>query len=1704
MKNKPSVMVLLLLVLSLYILANPGTIHLLKANSEKSSSSSSDHNSVPPLRQNDIPPTTEDLSPYLTSPHTIKSSIINQPALITPGTELHLRTRFIIPNSISVPSPEGYAILEQEINLYLYTEPDLNAKFDGTDIQNLESTHIINTTKGGQPVTNAIDPGSLTARLSNDTSEGWINCTITLPTMTDLQNDYNITHNDNVAILQYFPGNSSEDAKIVGIDPFWYTDNFTLTGVANIDSQGITNPQSGDETFRQGGNASAILNATSEGTGLENVIVLDYELRLQSDDSSVANISSGITYSLRDMSGNPNTTTDANGNLRLIVYTTTSVNEDDYYFLINASFAGTTEFTENYETGNPSSNYDTLTTNFTIENEMDTVYLEIFDVTYPSFAPPNVNITLVTFRARATYYYTGIDYYPANIPVNATFVIPPSGGVSLTIANGYSNNGSADWGLTDSNGFIVFNITADFPTLYTNVLQDIQAVADFQNNSLPLYPPTTLPNNQPHRFMRNSTNTGWNASDSSTITITPDFWLGEIENKFVNTTSLAPGETAYLEFEVHASNNISEKLYGVPVNFTLDESIYGVSLEFASGFSIYNSSHYLTNSTGGIAIYIHSTHLITPETFARINLTIRIDFEHDSQVRWIGDENVGTGSLPEFNQTWLFDQYTNVSVGGDGFYYFYEIDFIGTNETDTWIRSGDAIELIYKVQSNTSGTGLAGVPVDFDLIGSNPGVSWVYDADNTTDGSGFITIQLITTYSTTPNNHDITINATADFQNDTHPNVWYVGEHAYYPDFWTNTSYSYNVSIITVDPQYFIGDIHLNPNQIINPNATSISQTNSINISFRLKLNDTLDNINGVPISITINNRDDPLVSFGITVLPGLSQNTSNGIVSFIIKTSGSTPQADYNITATAHFGDVKSLTYNITHPSVPSGKLLGIWVNGSINNVNSTFTQDFRVKNVDVIQVQIASINDNSHPDEGYNAATVKYEVYRGTTYLNISGSYKDEFLTALPFKVVRISFNHTGGPTVLANPVTNIDGTFWVNVSISSAIPLEDITIYGWDPDLPTPMESRLTSCNVRLMSTINLYDFTLSGYNGTQIFVGETITGSGSLRDDNTDTITTPLTNLIRISGWNGTHDVGTAVLSNYNGVSYSLNYVIPLDYLLNDINITLSVIWGAQLQHYRPISIQQSIYVYRGFSITSLEIYLPFNTSTIGITNNSINTIYQFDHKSVTIQGVLEDLNGDSLDSKQIRHEWNGSFQIESVFGDGSFSESYPFTGYDNTTFEWRFYHILDNGTTLSTVYFLTFVWEVYDETAPQITITSPIEITTTGILSPNATTRINVTVIDPGNPVYVSVGLDNSSVNITIDGVSYSMTQYSGIYMFYYDWDTSSPADMLYRINITAKDNAGNSSITLNYDVGIDFTAPSATIDVTLVNTYLDVTSDGWAVISGTYNTSGQTYANTSFDTSNSNFTIQYNNGTPVFMLTFDDANIIGNSYSFNWVIYNPLDHLRNSTYVTSEDWRIVIDIVDMAGNTNQTVRTIELDNSNPTITATGVLNRNTYPNVLGRDPTVHSELLINVTFDDIGGIGVNSSTLYFELFDNTTGSPALNDTISFSDPRVTILGNSATLTFNLIGLIDNSHYYIRAIIYDHTSNRGQVLTRTIAIKYPAQPTTTTTTTTTNGGPNGGNPFSGAFLLNLVLLNLLALGGGVGIAVLYERFKTMKG
>ena len=73
-----------------------------------------------------------------------------------------------------------------------------------------------------------------------------------------------------------------------------------------------------------------------------------------------------------------------------------------------------------------------------------------------------------------------------------------------------------------------------------------------------------------------------------------------------------------------------------------------------------------------------------------------------------------------------------------------------------------------------------------------------------------------------------------------------------------------------------------------------------------------------------------------------------------------------------------QGLTYNITHSSVPSGSLSGVWVNGSLTDFISSTSFNFEVKNIDRIQVLIQDpvndISDVVHSDAGLMLLIMKF----------------------------------------------------------------------------------------------------------------------------------------------------------------------------------------------------------------------------------------------------------------------------------------------------------------------------------------------------------------------------------------------------------------------------------------------------------------------------------------------------------------------------------------------------------------------------------------------------------------------------------------------------------------------------------------------------------------------------------------------------------
>ncbi len=1618
------------------------------------------------------------------NPWRISANILEiegNPTVIFPGDTITVRNRFNDPAQIGT-----YAIVSQEIEIFLFE--------GGTSPTPLTSTPITTA------VTNGTRDTGFTIELSSNPQHGWIDHSFILPDLTGFD-AIGIQPGEQVQIYQYYPSGNTT-AKLESLTPFNKTDITLLGGFSTINAVlGLVNERSGDNIFRQGENATAILYAESGGTDVENVAI-SYELRYKSDDSVIANNTLGMHYTTIDpSSGSFDTITDVNGELELILNTSyPGTPEDDYYFYITASFAGTGYYTENYDGSNPSTNVAYATVNFTVLNEMDIVAIQYIGATNQPLSPPNTNVTIVTFRVEAQYAYGG-TYYPANIPVNATFYKPPTGGVTLSIANGFSNNGSLYWALTDANGYVAFNITAEFPILYLDVVQNIQAVANLQNNRDPINGYPIGPPYQPHRFMRNSGGEV-NASRSQTISINPDFWVGEISFNSANVTSVRPGEGVLLEYKVGDSDHPGVNFVNVPVKVTLNSAIAGVSLQFNIARNpSFGAGYYFTDSFGLIEITVSTTYLLTPEIVQNIVLDFVVDFENDSEVRWIGDEHAGTDTLAEFNESWLTAQLSYLGINPA--FTLCDIIYQSSNESgDLTIRSGDGIVLEYKVQT-AGGTALSNVPVNVTFTGAHQGASITIQNHGGnprpnyyfTNGSGMISIIISTTYGTTPNTISLGLKATADFENDSQ-SVWYIGRIPSSGNFRSNYSYSEVQNTVEVNPQYFVGDIYIpTPN---NPNSTLIQQNETMEIEFRLKLSyqgvdlapaSLIDSIN---VFIEINNSA-PAV-WGMTVTPATTQSSISSSVTFSIKTSQTTTEAVYFVRARADYDTDIGLMYNITHTTVPSGQLDGLWVNGKSAGNYSYATQYFTVQNIDRIRTQIESISDASHTDEGLNVTSGYYEVYRGTTQITVNGTYQDATKEAVTDRLLTISINTSASPIPINLTTTQTDNTygiFSVTVTLPTNTPLEDITIYARDYYLRSPQEKRIGVSTIRVMTEVNL-DYQISGYTGNFAFIGAEIKGNGTLTDDQGQLITsTELNNRLRIVGWDGSQEIGTPSVGSPDGNGiYTLYYSIPQSYAGSTLYIRLNLTNSINLLHYRANYDQILINVYNDIQITSLQMDLPYNSSSFGLTNNSQYRVTGVSHRDVYISGTLKDGIGRNLPYKTATHYWNATMAEGPTSSIGYFSFSYTFTGWTNTSWIWTFNHRLDNGTILSKLYTITILWEVYDTTGPTFIITNPETLSTTGVIPPLTTTRIYVNISDP-NPTtgggYVSVGVDNSSVQIFIDDVPGVMTQVPLTNQFYYDWDTSSPTDFIHNITIVALDMARNEGTTGTIDVVIDIILPAAVIELDILNTYTRVDPNGSIIIEGwIYDNNSITGMNSGINSTEISLNIEFLNGTEILNVSDDEITFIGEYFRYDWNIFSPITDEPIYPYYNFDQWVINLAFQDIAGNKNQTSQIVRLDVVNPTI-------------IFLEQPVANANetVSVNVSVQDLG-IGINPDSIVFYLYQDG----ALIETISSSEYINS--GTTYRVTLDVTTRTPGSGYYFEISIRDFSLNVESGISNEFNIIDTTPTTTTTTTTTTTSGPPGGG-FGFVSLIEFIVFDLLALAGGIGLAVLYERYKkTRKG
>lgn len=1674
------------------------SLYFIQSDMNYSLFSSSGNGEIPYLGKNDFPnnyPSDAGIIPSLTgsgSPRARINEIIDPKPVYTPGDEIHIRNRFEI--SLTDPYGNHYAFVQQVIEIYLFASSDPRTN---------DSSHLVWTDS-----TNGVPDGN--AAISANLAYGWLDTTFIIPDLTTLT-DMGISAGDEVVIYQFYPSGNTT-SRMAGYPPFGYEDTFLLSGFAELRIvQEFTNTASGDNTFRQGGEATArIQSVTTDGDPVADVDI-SVTLRNKTTDNEIILPGIGITAALEDLLGNPSTTTDANGFIDLSVYSTWPITpEDSYYFEVTGDFSTTIYKTENVD------NTSTVTANFIIENEWDTVTLNFVSAVPDPLNPPNSNDTIVTFQAEALYAYGAAEYYyPQNIPVNATLDAPIEG-VTLTFNTGYTDNGSG-WANTDSNGLIQFKISAGFPIPFQSKTPTITATADLQNTLLPnnSYPYVSPP--QPHLFMRNSTE-GLILTENQMISIDPDFWIGDIVFIGDNTTGgqIRPGEAAILEYEVR--KDASTSFAGVPVKIELDQPISGVSLIFnPTRNTPYGSGYYRTDVSGIIEVTVDSTYLVTPEyPTISVALDLTVDFENDSNIRWIGTYHAGTDTLENFDKTWHIETSTDLTINS-GFTYC-DIVYLHTNESDTTIRSGDALTVTFKVQAGA--TGLSQVPVNVSLVGSYAGVTLsVSDSGGpdpkgrsnyeltTIDGS--FTVLLTTNYGVTPKNEVIELNATADFENDTGRAEWFVGRKAENPSFLSNSSYSDVSRTITVAPQYFTGNIIV-PTDANRPNATLVQQEQTIRITFQLKLTDSQGewnpDIDGVNISIKINNTDPQ--NWGMNVTPAESQISIDSFVTFYIRTNYSdwwTPENVYNITATADFGLIKSSTYNFTTPypnTVPTGYLAGVWVNGTdVTGSYSEVSAEFEVKNIDIITIEDISVLDLVHDDEGFSDGF--WEVYRQTTTITLTGSYEDNTQEPVNNTPIQLLWNDSvSGPYLLTTDTTDSNGAFSIDVTLPGSTALDDITIYARDVEDLTPKEVRVGITNIRVVSTINLDDFHRTGsFKGSVVHVGENVSFSGTLKDDQGGNINSDeLINRLRLTGWNGTHEIGSEDIGPSTATaSYSLTIPIPANFTEDSLYVRLNITSSPTLIHYRINSTSESVNVYRDFQVYNLVVDLPINGSNdIPISNDSINFIWETGSQTITLRGVIRDLTGRNLAAKEVMYIWNGTSTPIILDTGGAFTISSPsINGWVNETLIWQLYHITDNGTTLSTHLNVTFRWEYYDTTNPTITLISPSNFETDGILFPSGTTLISVTVEDPG-PVSdaVTVGLDPTSVTIWIDDNPYSMSQVGST--FSYNWDTSSPGDVTHNITITAADFAMNSYRVVYDGIVVDIIEPLATIVVTEHNQYLRVNSEGNVVISGIISDAySDTGKDSGVDENSVGLTIiRFSDGTPIITVPNVNITINQGSYSYNWSILNPTTKVHRTLFATEEDWVITVSLEDVAGNSNETSRSVKLDNTLPTLLVV------TQPKDVVIDDNI-VEVELNVTFNDYQS-GINLETLQFEVV--SVSNQQIIRSFVFNDSEVVDLTNSnASLSYSISKESNetNDNYFIRVRISDNTVNELVTDSEIFTVFYVTHTTTTTTIPTTTTETTQGGGFGTVDLIQFLLFDLLALGGGIGLAALYERFKGMR-
>ncbi|WP_455463689.1 hypothetical protein, partial [Candidatus Hodarchaeum mangrovi] len=222
--------------------------------------------------------------------------------------------------------------------------------------------------------------------------------------------------------------------------------------------------------------------------------------------------------------------------------------------------------------------------------------------------------------------------------------------------------------------------------------------------------------------------------------------------------------------------------------------------------------------------------------------------------------------------------------------------------------------------------------------------------------------------------------------------------------------------------------------------------------------------------------------------------------------------------------------------------------------------------------------------------------------------------------------------------------------------------------------------------------------------------------------------------------------------------------------------------------------------------------------------------------------------------------------------------------------------------------------------------------------------------------------------------------------------------------------------------------------------------------------------------------------------------LTGGTVEERWTIILNADDLetmtRNPAFIsTSENWKIRLVFNDLAGNSDFKELDVKLDIGNPTITIEG----NPAPNPYDPFAPFSFDIVLN---DD--QTGINYSTLYIQIL-NSDRSQVI-ETVPSSELSVVYSEGIVQVTYDSSSLASQRVYHIKAHVFDNTGNHafdddGD------GFSIPLRPSTTTPTTTSP--PNGGPSLGGVNLFTFIIFDILALAGGVILAIVYEKYRKPK-